>query len=200
MNMVTNTVPDHVVLGLLHRLRIGGRVVANDLPADEATLGILAAHGLLRCSENGCTLTGPGLRRHAELIAAERESIDLVEVDRSYARFLQVNQPVKDTCASWQASGGQGDENAAIRALDVLEGLFDRARPALERVSSVVPRFGSYPQRLEAALDSVAAGDHAYLVAPQVDSFHTVWFECHEDYLLTLGRDREQEESEHDAR
>jgi hypothetical protein len=57
-----------------------------------------------------------------------------------------------------------------------------------------VPRFGAYARRLEASLDK-AATDPRFVVSPAVDSFHTVWFECHEDYLLMLGRSREQEGS-----
>ena len=33
------------------------------------------------------------------------------------------------------------------------------------------------------------------MVSPAVDSYHTVWFEAHEDFLLTLGRTREQKGS-----
>src|SRR5690606_16804013 len=116
-----------------------------------------------------------------------------------YERFLQVNQPVKDACALWQARNAQAGEDDAISTLDTLEGLLERVQPSLERVAAVLPRFAGYPRRLEAALDQAAEGDHRFLVEPRIDSFHTVWFECHEDYLLTLGREREDEEREHDA-
>ncbi len=38
--------------------------------------------------------------------------------------------------------------------------------------------------------------DPRYFVSPLVDSYHSVWFECHEDFLLTLGRTRAGEGSE----
>jgi hypothetical protein len=34
------------------------------------------------------------------------------------------------------------------------------------------------------------AGDRAAFTAPLVESYHTVWFELHQDLLLTLGRQR----------
>ena len=38
-------------------------------------------------------------------------------------------------------------------------------------------------------------GDGRFITDPEVDSIHSIWFECHEDYLTTLGRDRESEGS-----
>jgi pyruvate,orthophosphate dikinase len=54
-------------------------------------------------------------------------------------------------------------------------------------------RLGGYPDRLAHAHDRVVAGDHAWLTRPTVDSYHTVWFELHEDLLATLGRSRSDE-------
>ena len=36
------------------------------------------------------------------------------------------------------------------------------------------------------------AGNHAYL-ADGLESYHTVWFQLHEDLLTTLGISREEE-------
>lgn len=188
-----------VAFEVLHRLRVAGRVSGEQLPAEEEVLAKLADDGFLRRADRGCTLTSVGLHRHAEFLASEQARIDLSELARAYERFLQVNQPVKDACALWQASGAQAGEDEAITVLDTLEGLLDRVRPSLQRAAGTVSRFRAYPKRLETALDQVAAGDHRYLTEPRIDSFHTVWFECHEDYLLTLGVEREDEESEHQA-
>jgi pyruvate,orthophosphate dikinase len=32
-----------------------------------------------------------------------------------------------------------------------------------------------------------------YLASPRVDSFHTIWFELHEDLILLADRTREEE-------
>jgi hypothetical protein len=58
-----------------------------------------------------------------------------------------------------------------------------------------VPRFATYTPRLEAALDAAGSGDSRFITDPRVDSMHSVWFECHEDFLVTLGREREDEGS-----
>jgi hypothetical protein len=53
-------------------------------------------------------------------------------------------------------------------------------------------RFALYGTRLTTALDRVLGGNPAY-VADTLDSYHTVWFQLHEDLLVTLGISREEE-------
>ena len=98
---------------------------------------------------------------------------------------------MKDLCARWQATDDDGDR---FEVMDELHEVQDQVAPSLTSAGEVVPRFGAYAIRLAAALDR-AAEDHRFVVSPSVDSYHTVWFECHEDYLLMLGRSREQEGS-----
>ena len=45
------------------------------------------------------------------------------------------------------------------------------------------------------AILGVEAGDHQWFTRPLIDSYHTVWFELHEDLLSTLGKERASEES-----
>ncbi|MDO5500035.1 MAG: transcriptional regulator, partial [Propionibacteriaceae bacterium] len=56
-------------------------------------------------------------------------------------------------------------------------------------LEAVLDRFGDYGPRLSEAMDRALAGQSDY-VAEHPDSFHTVWFQLHEDLLLTLGRPR----------
>ena len=37
---------------------------------------------------------------------------------------------------------------------------------------------------------ALRAGDGRYAASPRIDSLHQVWFELHQDLLLTLGRER----------
>jgi hypothetical protein len=39
----------------------------------------------------------------------------------------------------------------------------------------------------------VRAGEGDWFTSPLVDSYHTVWFELHEDLLATLGLERAEE-------
>ena len=43
------------------------------------------------------------------------------------------------------------------------------------------------------ALRRVRAGEHDWFTKPVIESYHTVWFELHEDLLASLGLDRSSE-------
>ena len=45
----------------------------------------------------------------------------------------------------------------------------------------------------EARLDRVQGGDTDWFTKPMIASYHTVWFELHEDLLCTLGIERGSE-------
>jgi pyruvate,orthophosphate dikinase len=42
-------------------------------------------------------------------------------------------------------------------------------------------------------MTAVRAGDHRFVASPRVDSYHSVWFELHEDVIRLAGRTREDE-------
>jgi hypothetical protein len=172
----------------LHRARIRG-LAPNEAMGD---VDELVQQSLLLVTDRGCMLTPAGLVRHEELLVEWRRTVDLDVVAAAYERFLAVNQPVKEICSGWQ---GADDAEALFMAVDSLSGLVLRVKPALRRAGQAVDRFATYTPRLEAALETAAAGEGRFLTDPRVDSLHTIWFECHEDFLVTLGRDRETEGS-----
>ena len=153
----------------------------------------LVESGLITVTPRGCMLTPAGFERHEELLVQWRETIDGAVLATTYERFLVVNQPVKDLCSRWQVEGQ--DDEALFMTVEDLSEILDRAGSGLRRAAEVVPRFGTYPRRLNGALEAAREGDGRFITDPRVDSIHSVWFECHEDYLLSLGRDREAEGS-----
>jgi hypothetical protein len=62
-------------------------------------------------------------------------------------------------------------------------------------LADALDRFAHYGPRLGHAIDRVEAGEVEYATKPMIDSYHTVWFELHEDLLSTLGKERASEES-----
>jgi hypothetical protein len=176
-------------LETLHLARIRGLVPAELLgDVDE-----LVEQGLLVATPRGAMLTAAGLDRHDELLSAWRSSVDLDPLASAYERFLAVNQPMKDACSAWQTQGSGPD--ALFLAVDALSGIVDRVAPVLRRAGQTVPRFAGYSTRLQGAVQAAQGGDGRFLTDPRVDSVHSVWFECHEDFLTTLGRSREEEGS-----
>ena len=55
-----------------------------------------------------------------------------------------------------------------------------------------LPRLVRYADRLSEALDRVDDGQIEFVSGVKVSSYHTVWFELHEDLLRLLNRKREE--------
>jgi len=79
------------------------------------------------------------------------------------------------------------------KIIDQLGALHERAERPLAKFTDLDPRLGRYPRRLDSAYDKVLAGDQDFVSGAKVDSYHTVWFELHEDLLRMLGRQREEQ-------
>lgn len=119
---------------------------------------------------------------------------------KAYERFENVNRDLLDLFTRWQTITRAGtsmpndhaDAEYDAKIIDELGDTHDRAERVLSEFTSVVPRFSLYQERLAAAYDKVLAGEHDYVSGVRVDSYHTVWFEMHEDLLRLLGRTREE--------
>ncbi len=187
----------------LHVLRIKGRATAGELAAVlgrdpagvEEELRELAATGAAveRTSGRrpGWLLTAAGRDSAADQLRGTLDDASREQLAASYETFLACNDAVKQVCAAWQ-SATTDDERFDL--LDRLHEVQERVAPALEKAGGAAARFDRYRNRLATALETVPE-DPRYLVSPVVDSFHTVWFECHEDFLLSLGRSRSEEGS-----
>jgi pyruvate,orthophosphate dikinase len=53
-----------------------------------------------------------------------------------------------------------------------------------------VPRLAPYAGRFAQALEAVRAGERTMLASPLKESYHTVWFELHEELIALSGRQR----------
>ena len=70
--------------------------------------------------------------------------------------------------------------------------MHEKVEPILDAFAAVVSRFARYKAALETALERAEDGEHAWVSDATIDSYHTVWFELHEDILRVLGRAREE--------
>lgn len=175
----------------LHELRVKGYVDRDDERFLE-----LEREGLARRRPPGWTLTPDGRAAHAEAVAAEvGPKRDAVE--DAYARFREVNPALLQVCTDWQLrDGAVNDHTDGAYDDEVLERLgqvHDRIQPVLRDLAAALDRFAPYGERLQNALDRVRAGEYEWFTRPVLDSYHTVWFELHEDLLGTLGRSRGDE-------
>jgi hypothetical protein len=175
---------------VLHALRCMGFTTAARLavatgrpePDVESELLDLAVAGLATFTPGdfgGWGLTAAGRAEDAARTAAEVDGVRDV-VTACFADFLVLNPELLDICTAWQTRSGDG------AVLDVLAGFHARADAVLADLSAALPRFERYRARLGTALRRAAAGEPAY-VTDDLEAYHTVWFQLHEDLLATLG-------------
>jgi hypothetical protein len=123
------------------------------------------------------------------------------EASEAYERFERINRELLGLFTDWQmmpAAGGErvpndhsdADYDAGI--VDRLGDQHERAEKVLERFAALEARLGVYATRLDDAYDKVLAGESDWVSGARIDSYHTVWFELHEDLLRMLGREREE--------
>jgi len=174
----------------------------------DTLLADLGAQGLVRHRDgrvSGWMLTGPGRAETQARVAAEADQPGVRStVEAGYQRFLAVNQRLIDACTAWQLRTVDGVEGpndhldpvhdgqvlAEFEAVDAV------AQPVGAALAGCLERLAGYGPRLAGALARARAGETGWLTGPTIDSYHTVWFEWHENLLMTLGIERGQERSE----
>jgi hypothetical protein len=121
--------------------------------------------------------------------------------DEAYRRFERINRQLLALMTDWQmmpagaerVPNDHSDPDYDHDVIDKLGALHERAHRPLEQFASLEARLGQYLNRLESAYDKVLAGEHDWVSGARIDSYHTVWFELHEDLLRLLGREREEQ-------
>jgi hypothetical protein len=152
---------------------------------------------------SGWALTRVGRKERDVLLAGELDAAGArAAVADAYRRFLGVNSGLLAACTAWQLrdTGGTAAPNdhadaaydaAVVRRLVELDA---RSRPVVADLAAALARYGAYRSRLDHALGRVVAGEGDWFTRPLIDSYHTVWFELHQDLLDTLGIERGDEE------
>ena len=194
---------DHLLQVLCVKGRATQDALAAAVQADTtAAIGELAAAGLVENTKLGYRLTELGRSRVDELYAREREQAGRV-IDDVYESFAPINDEVKQIVTDWQMRrvGGQhtvndhSDRRHDERVIARLRRTDAKASTALVPLTDALTRFDVYPRRLRRAVTLVCDGDHSMLAAPLKDSYHTVWFELHEELIILSGRNRAEEEA-----
>jgi pyruvate, orthophosphate dikinase len=169
--------------------------------AIEAVMADLIANGLAEQTRAGVRLSATGRTLAAELLTREREGLDLKRLEKEYERFVPLNSEFKALVTDWQIRqvGGKterndhSDEAYDAEILARLSSLDNAISALIDDIASLAPRTAAYRRRLASALKRIESGDHRYVTAPDRDSYHTVWFELHQDLIGLLGTTREKE-------
>jgi pyruvate,orthophosphate dikinase len=112
--------------------------------------------------------------------------------------FIVFDRQVKDVVTSWQMRDAQTVNDHSDPAYDAsvmtrLNELHSDISVWLTHQAVTFARADGYRRRLERAINAVAGGDQRFIASPRVDSYHSAWFELHEELILLAGRTRADE-------
>jgi hypothetical protein len=208
--------PSDPGLRVLHALRLkwvadeSGIAAATGLDDSVVRAELDAAHhdGLAEQRAGGRVpgwrLTDEGKVVHRKRLEEELEtSGQRPAIHDAYQGFLAQNGELLALCTAWQMRSGNDGQPAlndhADRGYDDavlvrLDRVHERIAPVLADLSAALDRFTPYATRLATAHAQVHRGGIDWLTRPLMDSYHTIWFELHEDLLVTLGIERKEGE------
>lgn len=118
----------------------------------------------------------------------------------AYEDFERINVQLKALITDWQTIGVGGERIANDHSskahdeevINRLGDLHERADRILARLETGHKRLAFYRTRLLCALERAEDGAVEWVSDAKVESYHTLWFELHEDLLRMIGRQREE--------
>ena len=91
-----------------------------------------------------------------------------------------------------RVANDHADRNYDMAVIDRLGDLHEQAEGIVARLAQELPRFDYYARGLATALERAEAGACEWVSDARIASYHTLWFELHEDLLRLLGRQRRE--------
>ena len=128
-----------------------------------------------------------GIRENGQFISA-------------YEEFERINVELKTLITDWQTISVGGERIANDHSskahddavIDRLGDLHERADRIFGRLATHHQRLKFYSTRLLSALEKAEDGAVEWVSDAKIESYHTLWFELHEDLLRMVGRQREE--------
>ena len=168
----------------------------------EAAIAALSGEGAVQELSGGrVRLTPEALAGVDELFRRDAERLRTA-IEPLMDGFHSVDRDFKELVTSWQMRVVDGAEvvndhtdaaydDAVI--VQLRDGIHPRVLAVVEEVSAAESRLARYGERLTAALEALQRGDTQMMAHPLRDSYHTVWFELHEELIRLCGRTRASE-------
>ncbi len=175
--------------------------VSTTPPALGPVVEEMASDGLIAESGGMFQLTDEGKALGNQMIVADRDLWGVDRASEALDAFLPLDHRIKVVVTAWQMSEVDGepvlnDHSDQVYDAAVLADFAMVHRDAaawLEPLHIELARLADYTSRLVRAASLVAEGDHMFIASPRVDSYHSIWFELHEDLILLAGRTRADE-------
>ena len=193
---------DDVVRALAVRGAVSPEQLAESTLADstalESLVTDLVGRGLVEKAAGALRLSASGKLAAASLFDADRAAVGDERAATQLDEFHAFDGRMKALVTAWQMREVAGEQtfndhsDAAYDAaiLDDLAALHTDTTAWLAPLATAMRRYDVYRQRLDRALDLARGGDQRYVASPRVDSYHSVWFELHEDLIRLSGKKR----------
>jgi pyruvate,orthophosphate dikinase len=160
----------------------------------------LVNSGAVEKASGALRLTAPGKLAASELYAADRSAVGDERAAQLLDEFHAFDGRMKALVTAWQVRDLAGEQivndhsDAAYdgRVIDDLNVLHGDTTAWLAPLANDLRRFDVYRTRLGHALELSRGGDQRYVASPRVDSYHSVWFELHEDLIRLSGKKRSE--------
>jgi len=196
---------DLVYHGLAVKRHAGAKAVAALVGVDESRVNRMLADAVA----SGRAIEAKGgfaLTPLARLAVEGRYSLHFGELRdnapfvAAYESFERINRTLKQVITDWQTLEVAGnrvanDHSDAAHDESVIGRLgrvHEQVEPVLAAMAAHLPRLDIYSRKLLAALEAAEDGDRGWVSDVRRDSYHTVWFELHEDLLRIMGQTREE--------
>lgn len=189
---------------VLRSLRLKGRAdvaaiaVSTALPPETIEPLLRAASDCALCSQDGDVwqMLPAGFAWVEENLCHDRP--DPEKAEQIHNVFLPVNARFKQLAFDWQMRDPQTlndhrDVAYDAAVLNRLESLHQEAMPVITEAGGLHPRLAPFIPRLDHALANIRRGEVKFLMSPRVDSYHSIWFEFHEELIAMTGRTRAEE-------
>jgi pyruvate,orthophosphate dikinase len=160
----------------------------------------LKAEGLAEVVGTDARLTAHGKLAATDRFGADRAALGEGRSGEVLQEFHAFDGRMKEIITAWQLREADGvqapnDHSDAAydqRVLDDLASLHAQTSAWLRPLADKWRRFIVYRDRLARALDAARGGDQRFVASPRVDSYHSVWFELHEDLIRLAGATRSE--------
>jgi pyruvate,orthophosphate dikinase len=173
-----------------------------DAEVTGAVLDALVAAGQVTPGPGDRFLLTPAGTAAAEAAYAEEAALVGPHIESVLDRFHELNARFKQVVTNWQMRvvGGESvvndhsdvDYDAAVLnslTVEIHGGICE----VIDVVAQGLARIGAYRRRLDAAVAAILDGDRHMVAHPLRESYHTVWFELHEELIRLSGRNRADE-------
>lgn len=159
----------------------------------DETLEALVVMGLI-VSDGLVTATPAGMAALESWYATDRQYVAPAEQQDLLDDFKPLDRQVKRLASAWQNAVEQDNWDLRLKCVEDLQSHHEAASEYLERATTIIHRFENFKVRLDSTMNRILDGEMDYFVGVRCDSYHTVWFQLHEDLLRLFQKQREDDD------